>query len=278
MKLTFTALIFFLLSVSAIARAATNFLPAGLPIACTMQEDNFSIKTAEAGDPTICYLPTVTGFNGRPIFPRGSYLTGHLVSGKKPGRLFGKGNLVIAFDRVVISNTVRIPISVKVIAAPKYHVSADGKILGKGHRKRDIAEWMLPPLWPIDAITLLKRGPYPALKGKEERLLLRVMQDALIPDVSEQTGYYSNPTADSSDVKPSHPRYFENRVHVGGDVVLIRKDGSAVYTIDYWYSVPGYVSYVLKGNLFGKVPLSMLNLKATIRVNEQRGIKFKIVR
>ncbi len=276
MRLTSIAVMFFLLSIHGIARASKSFLPAGLPIACTMQEDNFSLKTAEVGDPTICYLPTVMGFNGRPIFPRGSYLTGHLVSGKKPGRLFGKGNLVITFDRVVVSNTVRIPISVKVIAAPKYHVSADGKILGKGHRKRDIAEWMLPPLWPIDAITLLKRGPYPAMKGKEERLLLRVMQDALIPTVEGSTSYYTDSILPG--VEPSHPTYYENRVHVGGDVVLIRKDGSAVYTIDYWYSVPDVVSYVLPGNLFGKMPLTELNLKETKRVNEQRGIEFRVVR
>jgi hypothetical protein len=276
MKPKFTAAIFLLLSISGIAMASTNFLPAGLPIACTMQEDNFSIKTAEVGDPTICYLPMITGFNGRPIFPRGSYLTGHLVSGKKPGRLFGKGDLVIAFDRAVVSNTIRIPISVKVIAAPKYHVSADGKILGKGHRKRDIAEWMLPPLWPIDALTLLRRGPYPAMKGKEERLLLRVMQDALIPSVEGATSYYADSNVPG--VESNHPTYYENPVHVGGDVVLIRKDGSAVYTIDYWYSVPGVVSYVLKGNLFGKMPLAELNLKETKRINEQRGIRFKIVR
>jgi hypothetical protein len=74
------------------------------------------------------------------------------------------------------------------------------------------------------------------------------------------------------------PAYYENPVHVGGDVVLIRKDGSAVYTIDYWYSVPGVVSYVLPGNLFGRLSLSELNLKETKRVNEQRGIRFKIVR
>jgi hypothetical protein len=42
--------------------------------------------------------------------------------------------------------------------------------------------------------------------------------------------------------------------------------------------MPGLVSYVLKGNLFGRMPLSELNLKETKRVNEQRGIKFKVVR
>jgi hypothetical protein len=53
MRLTVTAAIFFLLSIPGIAMAAKRFLPAVLPIACTMQENDFSIKTAEVGDPII---------------------------------------------------------------------------------------------------------------------------------------------------------------------------------------------------------------------------------
>lgn len=213
---------------------------------------------------------------GRPLFPRGSYLTGRIAGGTVPGRLHGKGTLVLDFDRVVISDSVRLPISVKVIAMPRYRVSRDGKIIGKGHARRDALAWMFPPLWPVDAALLFRRGPYPAIKGKEERLVLRVMKDALIPTADDGLSYYTS----GADSNPSsaRPEHYENSVHAGGDVVLIRKDGSAVYVIDYWYSVPGYVSYALKDNLFGRIPLSELNLKATIRVNEQRGIEFRVVR
>ncbi len=156
---------------------------------------------------------------------------------------------------------------------PKVRISADGKIIGKGHAKRDLAEWMFPPLWPLDLINLPRRGPWPSIKGKEERLLLRVMQDAVVPDVGGEISYYSPVAAG-----PSASSYYENPVHVGGDVVLVRKDGCAIYPIDYWYTAPGYVSYVLPGNLFGRMPLSELDMKATIRVNEQRGIRFRVVR
>ena len=266
----FAALLTLCLSFSTIAKATDRFIPAGLPIACWMQEKNLSLKTAQPGDPVLCYLSPSMGF-GKPLFPRGSYLTGTIEGGKAPGRLHGKGTLILDFDRLVVSDTVRIPISVKVIAALKYKISPDGKIIGRGHAKRDLAAWMFPPLWPLDLINLPRRGPWPAIEGKEERLLLRVMQDAVVPDVGGEVPYYTPQVSAASS-------YYENPVHVGGDVVLIRKDGSAVYTIDYWYSVPGYVSYVLKGNLFGRMPLSELNLKATIRVNRQRGIEFKIVR
>ena len=60
--------------------------------------------------------------------------------------------------------------------------------------------------------------------------------------------------------------------------MLTRKGGSAVYVIGCWYSMPGLVSYAHKGNLFGRMPLNELNMKATLRVNEQRGITFKVVR
>jgi hypothetical protein len=214
-----TTLLAVCLTLSSIAAASDHFLPAGLPITCVMHESNFSLKTAEEGDPTICYLPRVMNF-GRPLFPRGSYLTGSLAGGTPPGRLRGKGNLVLEFDRVVISDNIRLPISVKVIAAPKYRVSPDGKILGKGHAKRDAAEWVIPPLWPVAAAELPRRGPWPAIQGKECRLLLRVMQDALIPSWDDALSYYTPA------VEPYH-----NPVHEGGDVVLVRKDGSAVSAI-----------------------------------------------
>lgn len=97
------------------------------------------------------------------------------------------------------------------------------------------------------------------------------MQDAVVPDVSGGIPYYT-PESNASSYDDGNP------VHVGGDIVLIRKNGSAVYVVDYWYSVPGYVSYALKDNLFGRIPLSELNLKSTIRVNGQRGIRFRVKR
>jgi hypothetical protein len=238
--------IILLLSAPGAARAADRFIPAGLPIACWMQEKDLSLKTAEAGDPVLCYLAPVMSF-GRPLFPRGSYLTGSLEGGTEPGRLMGKGTLVIDFDRVVVSDSVRIPISVKVIAALKYKISPDGKIIGRGHAKRDLAEWMFPPLWPLDLINLPRRGPWPAIKGKEERLLLRVMQDAVVPDVEGEVPYYTPQGSVGSS-------YYDNPVHVGGDVVLVRKDGSAASVIDYWCEVPGQaVGFAMSGRRSGTI-------------------------
>jgi hypothetical protein len=111
--------------------------------------------------------------------------------GKTTGWTKPKGSLTIGFSRLVLPDAVTLPISAKVIAVPKYRVSPDGRILGKGHPKRDAVAWMFPPLWPVDLATLPKRGPYTALKGNKERVLLRVMEDALIPVPADKLTYYT---------------------------------------------------------------------------------------
>jgi hypothetical protein len=74
-----------------------------------------------------------------------------------------------------------------VIATRGYKVDKEGDIRGKGHAKRDIVEWMLPPLWPWKVIMLPARGPRPTLKG-ESMLTLRLMDDVQIPQVQATNG------------------------------------------------------------------------------------------
>ena len=153
-------------------------VPAGTLLQCTMDEPNFSSATAAVGDPVLCHLRTMQEF-GKPVFPRGSMLGGHLEADKEPGHFVGKGYLKITFDRVILPNG-DLPVPAKVILARGYKVDKEGDIDGKGHAKRDVAEWMLPPLWPWKVVTLPLRGPRPTLKG-EEPLELRLMDDIVIP-------------------------------------------------------------------------------------------------
>jgi hypothetical protein len=68
----------------------------------------------------------------------------------------------------------------KVIAAKGFKVDKQGDIKGKGHAKRDVVEWMIPPLWPWKVVSLPARGPRPTLKG-EEPMQLRLMDDIVVP-------------------------------------------------------------------------------------------------
>ncbi|HEX8710421.1 MAG TPA: hypothetical protein VF730_01020 [Terracidiphilus sp.] len=153
-------------------------VPAGTLLQCTMEEPNFSSATASVGDPVLCHLKSFQEF-GRTVFPRGSMLAGHLEEEKDPGHFIGKGYLKITFDRVIVP-TGDVPLPAKVIAAKGYKVDKQGDIKGKGHAKRDVVEWLIPPLWPWKVLMLPARGPRPTLKG-EEPMQLRLMDDIVVP-------------------------------------------------------------------------------------------------
>jgi hypothetical protein len=176
-------LVVLLLSLGVYARDVV--LPAGTLLQCTLNEPNFSSASAEVGDPVLCHLRGLTEF-GQQAFPRGSYLVGHLESAKDPGHFWGKGNLKLQFDRIGLPSG-DLPLEAKVIATRGYKVDKAGKIDGKGHPKRDIIEWMLPPLWPWKMIMLPSRGPRPRLKG-ETVLSLRLMDDVQIPQLAQTFG------------------------------------------------------------------------------------------
>jgi hypothetical protein len=167
-----------LLVSATVIRAQDQLVPAGTLLQCTLDEPNFSSATAAVGDPVLCHLRTMQEF-GKPMFPRGSMLGGHLEAEKDPGHFVGKGYLKISFDRVVLPNG-DLPLPAKVILARGYKVDKQGAIDGNGHATRDVVEWMLPPLWPWKVISLPFRGPRPTLKG-EEPLELRLMDDIVLP-------------------------------------------------------------------------------------------------
>ena len=176
-------LVVFSLSLGASARDVV--LPAGTLLQCTMSEPNFSSATVDVGDPVLCHLRGITEF-GQQAFPRGSYLVGHLESAKDPGHFWGKGSLKLQFDRIGLP-TGDLPLEAKIIATRGYKVDKQGKIDGKGHPKRDVVEWMIPPLWPWKVIMLPARGPRPTLKG-ETVLSMRLMDDVQIPQVAQTYG------------------------------------------------------------------------------------------
>ena len=167
------------------ANASDLVVPAGTIVQCTLSEPNFSSATVEIGDPVVCHLRGMMEF-GQQVFPRGSYLVGHLESAKDPGHFFGKGNLALRFDRIGLPGG-DVPVDAKISSTRAYSVDKQGKIRGKGHAKRDTVEWLLPPLWPWKVITLPARGPRPQLKG-ETTLSLRLMDDIQIPQATPANG------------------------------------------------------------------------------------------
>ena len=175
---SFVVLSFASLLFQADVRAQDVVVPAGTLFHCTLDEPSLSSASASVGDPVVCHLSSLREF-GHIVFPRGSYLGGHVESFKEPGHFFGKGNITLTFDRIGLPTT-DIPVPSKVVGADKFRVDRKGEIVGHGHPTRDTIEWLFPPLWPWKVITLPARGPRPTLKG-EEQLTLRLMDDVVIP-------------------------------------------------------------------------------------------------
>jgi hypothetical protein len=246
-----------LLAFSLSASAREMVLPAGTLLKCTMNEPNFSSSTVAVGDPVLCHLHSVTEF-GQQAFPRGSYLVGHLESAKDPGHFWGKGDLKLVFDRIGMPQG-DMPLEAKVIATRGYKVDKDGDIRGKGHAKRDIVEWMLPPLWPWKIIMLPARGPRPKLKG-ETMLSLRLMDDVQIPQVSannsngpnwhffgrprvQNDSFYQDSSASASNAYNSGPQLAVRRVSASEPLVA-QEDAQQDTQVTY-------ASYVSKASANG---------------------------
>jgi len=207
-----------LLAVPLTAAAAEQLIPAGALVQCTVSEPKLSSKTVEVGDPVLCQVSHVELY-GRAVFPYGSYLVGHFEDYKDPGHFVGKGWMELKFDRMVIPPDTVLPVAAKVVYVPKYPVDKEGRIHGTGHAVRDVVEWSIPVLWPIDILTLPRRGPRPVLKP-ETRLTLKLMDDLGVPIKEPNTvasnaalpptdsyGFAQRPTYYSQPVAPppQHP-------------------------------------------------------------------------
>jgi len=310
-SLVYATLVASILGLTASASAREVVIPAGTLLQCTLNEPNFSSATADVGDPVLCHLRSLTEF-GQQAIPRGSYLVGHLEAEKDPGHFVGKGYLKLQFDRIGLPGG-DVPLEAKVIATRGYKVDKGGKIDGKGHARRDVVEWMLPPLWPWKVIMLPARGPRPTLKG-ETVLSLRLMDDVQLPQATSAQApgwhFFARPQAESfpeteSGVRPALairgsvvtrsaeisaavevPRLSyasvvsrdvssEAPVVASGGPVFILNSGTVLAVGSYQYR-DGRITYTLAHGGGGVVSTDEIDWNTTTRVNAQRGVRMTL--
>jgi hypothetical protein len=274
------------------AQARDIVVPAGTLMTCTLDEPKFSSATVSVGDPFLCYPRTMQQF-GQTVFPRGTYLVGHLEADKEPGHFVGKGYLKLAFDRIGLPSS-DVPLTAKVIAVGGYNVDREGKIIGHGHATRDTVEWMLPPLWPWKVLSLPARGPRPTLKG-EVRVTLRVMDDITVPDTTssgwrrfgERPSSYPVPgsqaepqfraiTAMGNASMPSATIGYATTTNAASawpaNVTLFAlADGSVFPATQYWRD-QDQLWYVSDGDK-GTVALNSIDWSATTKLNTARNVR-----
>ncbi len=277
--------------------AAEQLIPAGSLVQCTVSEPKLSSKTADIGDPVLCQVSHVELY-GRSVFPYGSYLEGRFEEYKDPGHLVGKGWMELKFDRMILPPDNVIPVAAKVVYVPKYNVDKQGRIHGKGHAVRDVVEWSIPVLWPIDVLTLPRRGPRPVLKA-ETRLTLKIMDDFGVPFAQSATygpsyspsygrdGYgfgqrapmsYQSPAFSAPAPQPISSAYLPPpaptwRPAPPPVTVLVMRDGNARLASNYWFDGP-QVRYVSTNGNSMVLPMEFLDLAGTVEANRRRGVIF----
>jgi len=288
-----------------VLRAQEIIVPAGTILQCTLTDPNLSSKTVEVEDPILCDAGPIHEF-GVSVFPRGAILGGRLAEYRDPGHFWGKGWMQLNFDRILLPGA-EMPISTKVISAPKLKVDAHGKIRGRGHAGRDVAEWAIPILWPEKVLTLPMRGPRPVLKG-ESRITLKLMQDLSMPEGVEGVRAYrpqlrpglfrTNPQiepnprpltslAERASQLSASPvaltsqtirEASESRQVPGSERVtlLILKDGRGRIVTDYWFESGERIRFVSPDRTTGLLPIGVLDLGTTVKLNRERGVDFVI--
>jgi hypothetical protein len=280
------------------ASARDVVLPAGTLLQCTLNEPNLSTNTMDVGDPVLCHLRGITMF-GQQAFPRGSYLVGHLEAAKDPGHFWGKGYLKLQFDRIGLP-TGDLPLEAKVISTKGYKVDKQGKIDGKGHPRRDVVEWMLPPLWPWKFVMLPARGPRPKLKG-ETVLSMRLMDDVSIPQVAQTYGpgwHFFNRMSDAwqdakaafdntrmatrpiQDGQVSYANYVTPDSSAANGVspgmpVFVLNSGAVLAVSGYGYQ-DSRITYTLAGGGSGVISTDDVDWSTTTRVNNKRGVHLRL--
>ncbi len=297
------------LATMATAQTKESILPAGTLLQCTLDEPRFSSETAHVGDPVVCHISSL-GMFGRPVFPRGAYLSGRFTDFRDPGHFFGKGWLKLEFETLTLPSGT-FPVSAKVISVPHYKVDAEGSIRGRGHARRDAIEWAIPILWPEKLITLPMRGPRPTLQG-ETRILLRLQEDVSIPTDTADTLSAALPKPVAPRVSSNMARWSFPRLEYGGasmpaaeaeptlatppsalekasfgalnraaqsqwraprPTLLILKDGQGYVATNYWIDA-SRLAYVGSDGSRRTLPLNDLDLQLTIQLNGERGVPF----
>jgi hypothetical protein len=101
-----------------------------------------STRTARPGDPVYFETSFPVMVNGRVVIPAGSYVSGEVTEAKRPGRIHGRGQLMIRLTTMILPNTYMVRLN----AVPggsagtggNETVDSEGKIKGDSNKSADV--------------------------------------------------------------------------------------------------------------------------------------------
>jgi hypothetical protein len=120
---------------------ATIEVPTGTHIPLVLH-NAISTRTARPGDPVYFETSFPVMINGRVVIPAGSYVSGEVTEAKRPGRVRGRGQLMIRLTTIILPNAYM----VKLNAIPggsagtggNESLDSEGKIKGDSNKASDV--------------------------------------------------------------------------------------------------------------------------------------------
>lgn len=122
------------------AKVAKIVVPVGTHIPLILH-NAISTRTARPGDPVYFETSFPVMVNGRVVIPAGSYVSGEVTEAKRPGRVHGRGQLMIRLTTMILPNTYMVRLN----AVPggsagtggNETMDSEGKIKGDSSKSSD---------------------------------------------------------------------------------------------------------------------------------------------
>jgi len=115
-------------------------VPSGTHIPLVLH-NGISTRTAKAGDPV--YFETIfpVMINGKVVIPAGSYVSGEVTESKRPGRVKGRGELMIKLTTMILPNAYMVNMNAIPGGAGTgggETVNSEGKVVGDSDKGSDV--------------------------------------------------------------------------------------------------------------------------------------------
>jgi hypothetical protein len=123
-----------------VASAAKIMVPAGTHIPLVLH-NAISTRSARPGDPVYFETLFPVMIDGKVVIPAGSYVSGEVTESKRPGRVKGRGELMIKLTTMILPNAYMVNLN----AVPSNAgtggnetTDSEGKIIGDSEKGHDI--------------------------------------------------------------------------------------------------------------------------------------------
>src|SRR5271167_1447217 len=127
-------------AVPAVVAAAKIMVPAGTHIPLVLH-NAVSTRSARPGDPVYFETLFPVMIDGKVVIPAGSYVSGEVTESKRPGRVKGRGELMIKLTTIILPNSYMVNLNAMPSGAGtggNETTDSEGKIIGDSEKGHDI--------------------------------------------------------------------------------------------------------------------------------------------